>query len=357
MTGVGGSARYGVRRIDAAKEGETIAALMSEGFPYLTHASIAAKIASQYIHNPAGRSDCFVLEESRSGEVAGMQGLVRRRFEWADAKVRTATMADYLVRPLHRSLGPAMQLLKSTVDRGRETHELLYGFPNEKARLIFSRAGFKPAARMIRFGMPVRAAGLLRSRMPAGTSALLPVASVLGAAALAGFNLVRRVRHFRGWAWEERTDFTSEFDDLWRTRARAGLLLSDRSSEMLRWRYPESPDRRITVAYRRVGGPIIGYVVWTLNDRTLVIRDFFCADLRRDLTPLIAGFTARARRAPAESISMELAGPPWLEDAIRRGGLIPRDSEPVYLLGQITGKPPEDFAESLFLTSFDRDSA
>ncbi len=348
--------RYRVRAADVVAERDAIAGILSDGFPGLTAASIDERLSAQYQSNPAGPADCVVLEEAESGELAGVQGLLRRRFESAKGAIEAAVMADYVIRPAHRALGPALQLLKGAIERARSRGGFLFGFPNAKASVVFARAGLAPRLWLTRYVSLIRSEATIRRRLSPAYRFLAGGVAAVGNVALAIRHLVSKGLAPAELSWAEPKSFGREFDELWSALDRAGLVIGVRSAGMLAWRYPAAPSRRVALARRGADGPLVGYVVWSVADRLISIHDVCCAHLARDLAPLLVGFVDRARRTPAEAVYLEFAGPPALAAAVRRAGFVPRETSPVHLVVADGSFSAEGLAASLYLTGFDRDT-
>lgn len=341
---------------DVAAEHEAITRLLAEGFPDLSSTAIDQRLAAQYLSNPAGPAECVVLEVVGSGELVGTQGLVHRHFESATGAINAAVMADYMIRPAHRALGPALQLLKSAVAHAQKRGGFLYGFPNVKAGVVFARAGLAPRVQMTRYANLIRSDATIRRRLAPAYRGLARGAAAVVNAALALRHLVSRRSGSAVLSWTEPKVFGEEFDELWSASERAGLVTGVRSARMLAWRYPAVTSRRIAVARRGANGSPIGYVVWSVVDRLISIHDVWCARPAQDLTTLLVGFVDGVRRTPAEAVYLEFAGPPTLSSAVRRAGFVPRETLPVHLVVAAGPHTAESLASSLYLTGFDRDT-
>lgn len=349
---------YEVISADVDSFETTLVQLWTASFNDLSEESATTKIKQFYRENPAGCGAIFLLRDCSTQANIGVQTLVARSF-FVQGELWTAgTMADFAVDAAHRTLGPALQLLKASIASSRNRLAFLYGLPNRKAEPIMRRAGLEPLLKMGRYGTPIRSRQYLKGKI---SSPLLTVIAPLVDTVL------RAIAWFRllslGGAVSWRLAEGSDFDAIW-VLGRRELIISDRSAATLCWRFglvakPNgsavadgacSTPWRASVAL--VGPMTFGYVVWALRDGVAVIGDFLCATPLVDTGRLLAAFWHLARSKGAAAISLEFCGSSDIDDALRRAGFSLRETSPVYAvlhqsLPATTG---------WYLTGFDRDT-
>lgn len=313
--------------------------------------SARTKLSLGYADNPAGTGLALLLYPEGEASPVGVQGLHPRTFHFGERRLRAVGLADYAVDAQHRSLGPALQLMRHGTQVSQARFDLTYGLPNQKAAAVLARAGLRRIGTIRRFAKPLRSRQQLAQRIPA------PLAAVLAPM----FDLMLRLDDARrslqnGPRLEciETPWSQANIDNLWAHRP-AMLLLSERSAGMLRWRFgrPERGDWRLSVA--REGTAERGYVVWRFKDDYIEVGDFFSDAPDELTTPLMLAFARQARRAGANAISVTFFGHEAVALAIRRSGMSLRPQQaPVFKL------PGADAAlddpERWYLTSFDNDA-
>lgn len=342
------SMSYTLRRVDLGEE--TCRFLKS----WLS-GDASAKCKAKYKDNPAGMGVCLLLESVHSGRPVGVQCIASRRFSFDDTLVTGGIIADYFVEPLHRSLGPALALMKETLALGEGTLGFLYGFPNEKAEVIFRRVGAPLLGRLGRYVKPLRSDRFVSESLPDRLRGLNWLVSGSANMLLALENILIAARVRRGWSWKHVDDFGELFDECWAGSNKGDWLIGERSSEILRWRYPAGGVHRISVALEQRTGRQDGYIVWRRCDDTIEIMDFFCRDPPKQLFHLLSSFSQHIANINAHKICLEFLGPEVLVSKIVKAGFRNRNSNPVILLSaepQLGSLTPE----SVFLTSFDRDT-
>ncbi len=339
---------YTVRRADFDEE-------MCRFLDSLFNREASAECKEKYTDNPAGMGVCLLLESDHSDRSVGVQCIAPRRFVVGEGIVSGGILADYFVEPLHRSLGPALTLMKATLAVGQDALDFVYGFPNEKAEVICRRVGAPPLGRLGRYVKPLRSGAFVSEALSDRLRWLKWLVS--GAAniflALENFTLAVWVR--RGLSWKHEDDFDELLDECWAGSNHGDWLIGERSSEILRWRYPAGGARRISVALDQRTGRYEGYVVWRHGDNTIEIMDFFCRDPRKQLFHLLGGFSHHVANLKAYKICLEFLGPEVLVSEIVKAGFRSRHSNPVIL---VSAKPQfgSHTLESAYLTSFDRDT-
>ena len=314
--------------------------------------SAGAKLRLGYAENPAGPGSALLLYPEGGDEPKGVQGLHPRAFCIGARRLRAVGLADYAVDAAHRSLGPALMLMRHGTQLGRERFDLVYGLPNQKAAAVLARAALKRLGVVKRYAKPLRTRAQLGRRLPA---ALAATAAPFVDAALRLRDEFRAIAQppalrCRTVPWDG-----AEVDALWAQRPQT-LLLSERSQAMLRWRFgsAERGDWQLSLAHDRAGA-LRGYVVWRMKQGFAEIGDFFSADPATLTSPLMLAFTREARRADAASISVSFFGAGAVARELQRSGMAPRPQQaPLFKL------PGDDAAlddpERWYVTGFDNDA-
>lgn len=345
------AATYTIEDADPVENAQTIQALWVDNLAGHTAESARAKLALGYVDNPAGPGSVLLLRADGEPTAKGVQGLHPRTFHLGERRLRAAGLADFAVDAGHRSLGPALMLMRGGVQRAGERFDMTYGLPNAKAAPVCQRAGLKRIGAMRRHAKPLRSRAQLAQRLPAWLAgAVAPLVDL----ALRAADLLRALRQpqrlrFRDARWDD-----PAIAALWAQRD-PQRLWSERSAAMLRWRFgePSRGDWRIGVAADR-DGRAHGHVTWRLIDGFAEVGDFFAPDPGRSTLPLLMAFTRAARRAGAGSISLGFFGSPQVEGQLAQAGFKPRpQAAPVFLAPG--GAAPEAL-ETWHLTAFDNDA-
>ena len=314
--------------------------------------SAASKLARGYVNNQAGLGSVVLLTGDGGAAAHGAQGLHPRRFQMGTRVVRAIGLADYVVDAEHRTLGPALMLLRRSNRIGAERFDLTYGLPNMKAEPVFNRAGMKSLGALTRFAKPLGARERLTRYMPGPVArSIAPVVD----GALGVGDLVRdagaEVRlECSPVSWDDPL-----FDDLWDRRPPT-LLLAERTATMLRWRFEsEAATRWQVCAGRDRGGNVMGYVVWRSTGILTTVGDFFTSAPDTLTAPLLLAFSRFARRAGMQVISADFFGWSAVAAQLRAAGMVVRERRISVFVGSQT---PAEFSspERWYLTDFDNDA-
>jgi hypothetical protein len=341
------SSKYWIRQVEIGAHAEAITALWSRCLRSLTPQAAQGRLRHRYLGNPAGAGTTLLLQaQDAPDEVAGVQCLHARTVHYLGRTWRVAGMADYAVGETHRTLGPALQLMKQMRAVGQAQYDWLYGLPNVKSEAVCKRSGLLHFGSVGRWTALLRTGTLLRRALPAALAVLLAPLANLGL-------LLRDALRLRGAGvlrWTDSSGFPELLDALWQRRP-AELVISERSRALLQWRFAGG-SWTVSTAARADGSPL-GYVVWRLEDNVAMVADFLCADPARDTALLMRGFAWHMRGMPAERVTLEFFGAPAVAAGLKAAGFWRRPEDvPLYLAHGLREAPP---ADAWYFTGFDRD--
>lgn len=344
--------RYTIEEADLLAASAAIQSLWVANLGGHSPDSAAAKLNLGYRDNPAGRGIALLLFSEGSPVAKGVHGLHPRRFHFGARSLNVAGLADYAVDQAHRSLGPALMLMRSGMQLGASRFDLTYGLPNAKAAPVCTRAGLKRLGSMRRYAKPLASREHLSRHLPAWLArTCAPLVDM-------ALSVADRARVWRD---EVKLSFTESawsepaFDALWEQR-QASLLLSQRSGEMLRWRFghPERGQWHVCVAHDASGLPF-GYVIWRVNDGFAEIGDFFSREPQRQTEALMLAFASHARRLGVQTMSVLFFGDSAVAAQLERSGLRLRaDEMPVFTSPGLESQLSSP--ERWYLTAFDNDA-
>ena len=312
----------------------------------------AEKFRAGYVENPAGRGMVFALRSKGEGQPQGTLGLYPRSFYLGARALRAVSMADFAVNREHRSVQPALMLMRHAALIAAQTFELIYGSPNPRASPIFAMASFKRIGDVHRYAKPLASAGHLSRHVPAWAARLsAPVADL----ALQAMDRIRELRSgsrlvCRPANWDD-----SAIDEIWARRP-PSTLLSERTARMLSWRFgaPRHSAWQFNLAFDS-DSVARGYIVWRNIEGFVEIGDFFTDTPETRTSLLIVSFTRWIRRKGARSISLEFFGSSAVAQQLKSAGMHLRPERAPVFVGSNTPTLLEE-AENWFLTLFDSDA-
>ncbi|MFO1217420.1 MAG: hypothetical protein U1E89_03445 [Burkholderiaceae bacterium] len=346
---------YYHREADLEVDRDRIVATWALGLEGLVDQVADAKFRHSYVDNPAGAGMCLLLHQQSVDTAIGAQGLISRIFFAGQDQFRVATLADFVVAPEHRSLGPALILMRACIELSREHFEFAYGTPNDKSVAILNRAGIRPFGNLTRYTKLIRSQSYLSARVLRWVAS--PVAAVADAA-IACADIVRNAMFASHYRWSEKTEFGEEFAKVWEGR-QSDMVTSERSPRTLRWRYStaeHSVPWHFSLATDRSGTPI-GYVIWRQVKGIAMVSDFFCSEMEKSIHALLQSFVVYVRKFPVQKVSLEFFGRPSIGVALRACGFAPREQSSIVLVDHGKGQGDRLLASAsrMFMTGFDRD--
>jgi len=351
--------RYAARHFPIAKEEQVFCALLRRNIDGISEQAAHRKWASGYVGNAAGEGFGMGLQIEGGTAWVGALCLQARRWHKGQTAQTVFCLADFNVDAEHRSLGPALALMKAAIAEAETREAAVYGFPNAAARGLVKRAGLIPLGCMQCFGKLLSSRFLGRHHADSHgaeqgflrrcAARLAPVVDPI----LWLLDALQTLLRGHG-ARAYHADFEQPWmDTLWAARDEQ-LRLSERSAATVAWRYRSDLREGWRVARIDTGkGTPLGYVVWRLNTELAEVGDLFCAQPRAGITAILLAFSPLARREGAMAISLEFLGNAQVAANIRRAGFFSRPTTDE-VLGK--GISAAEVAVNGYFTGFDRDT-
>jgi hypothetical protein len=294
----------------------------------------------------------LLIAEGGNGKTGpvGTAGVGIRRVVIGERELRAGLLGDLAVDREHRSVMPALTLVREVRTWALGTLDLAYGFPNRSAEGVFKRAGYKPLGTITRYVRVLRHAKYLErvgaaelARLPA---AMRPIASAALASPAAASLLARGVdaamlvrggsgilRAARRLKLEWSTTADPRLDLLWSSARHDYDVIGARTARFVDWRFFRGPfagTRSLVLAVDRSGAPQ-AYAVIELKDEVAHLRDLF--GHRDDVAGLVDRLAPALYRRGATSISFRYLGARWLVDVLVGRGYVARQAERMIAIG------------------------
>jgi len=318
-----------------------------------------AKLDWFYRTAPAGPARAMLLTafDGDHCTVVGCEGIGFRRVWLGDRELRAALLADLAVDPRHRTLLPALMLVRRARETAASSAEFQYGFPNRKAIGVFQRAGYRPLGTMPRSVRVLRFGPYLARRVR------LPLLSSLGGAVLDGASAILRalprLRASAGFRLAFPVEPDERFDALFDVaRTRYGVI-AERGRDFLRWRFFAGQGRaELATLERRGDGALRAYAVVTRRDGVAHLSDFLAAS-DPELEALFALLVPVLRSQGCASASVRFLGTARVRSLLERSGFRFRDADRTVVTD--AGEDPARAAviadvENHYLTEADEDN-
>ncbi len=325
---------YKIREANLDQDGSEIVRLCKAG---ALNCSVQ-KYRWKYELNVEQRPWCELAVETVSEHPVGTTALFPRRLLVDGNRFSAAVAGDFAVEPGHRTLYPALALQKAALQACRDGRfDVLYGFPNDAARLVQLRAGYLSAGH-VRAGIrPLRARCFLDTERRLGwwghSADLLDAVVQLA-------TRQSREELSEEYAYLALTQTCQRFDDFWARALSQYRILVEKNSSYVNWRFMQCPYKHyhLFAAEHRKTGEIGGYIVWYVSDDGKVrISDLMAFD--SVFKGLLSAFIRMQQAQGATCITVVYFGNDRLIRQLRSFGFFFRQTRSQVLLSVGPGVP------------------
>jgi len=273
-----------------------------------------------YTASPHGQAHCWLASEEGSGRCVGSGTLFPRRMFVEGKAVYGAIAGDFAVDREHRAYGPALGLQRTIQSAHKDSGlEFIYGVPNKLSEPIFLRIGYSELGKYNRFVKILKAEYKYRHYLP--PEQVTRMFSGIIDVGLKGFSKEGRYRRPRNVSIEMPVFFDERFDLLWKKALSQFRIAGERNSDVLNWRYKDSPhhDNRIFTLIDHEQD-IGGYIVYYTENNACYIADVLFIDSESIRNSLFAEFILYMREMGVGSISIRYFGGGLLTRYLRKFG-------------------------------------
>jgi hypothetical protein len=304
-------------RVDPSADGEAIRAVLERNLP---DAARAERYAWVYEANPDGPALVWLVNDA-AGAPVGTSAAYPRRMHLDGETVLALNLSDFAVDTAFRTLGPALQLLRATLEPVRSgEYAFSYDFPSESMRALYRRMGGADLGRKERWVRPVDLRPIVKRRMGSGI-----VGSVVGAAGQAALRARDALSGVPAGLSIEPLDGEcgAEFDGLDKKLGRLRPVTGVRDARYLNWRYGRGG---YTFLCARRGGDLEGFLVVGTEDPEVVpVLDLFAPADNGVARGLIAGAVDFARGRGSEALWVEVLADSASAATVQASGFVKRD--------------------------------
>ena len=288
-----------------------------------------AKFDWYYQSNPDGVPNALFLSGNDGTQAVGVAAVGHRRMRFNGEILRTGILVDFVVRPEHRTLFPALFLQREMRRFALKTHQLIWALPNLRATAVFGRAGYQCVGKMVRYVRVVRSAEYLARQLPRWISRT--IGPIIDWARLV--EILLRGLGSRGYEtqWQDRPD--ARFNELWERSCAPQQLMGVRDQEYLTWRFIDTPfcNHMFFTLVSTFDQRLIGYAACEFSQQAMHVSDFLvdpnvpsaCSNLWHELT-------RECYRRGCASLTTEFLGSERVKRVLKDAGLIARDRSPLF---------------------------
>jgi len=282
-----------------------------------------------YKDNGYGNPSTSILYVDTENSVIGCASYFSRSFHIGTNDLIAGINCDALVDNAHRTLGPALLIIKALLKSFPAKESFLLGFPNKKSKPLFQRCGYKEIGKYYRWSKVLRFDKKLKKVIK--SNILSKVASIVINFGLMLINgeFIFKISHKSGEYTLEKyrgnsllgNKYSNSLDDI--------DNFGGRDDNYVLWRYSRHADKLNYDIYSiQKSGTEIGYLVSAIEGDTVVIHDISPLPVE-DFKFVLMKFTSIARRLNVDTISIGFFGSKNRQIALRKLNFVRRESRSV----------------------------
>jgi len=274
-------------------------------------------------------SECMIIEhkvDDHTYEKIGNICTYYRNFCFFKKKFKAGVFGNLVIDEKHRSLQPALILVKGNTNKSIEKSSFLYVFPNKKAIGLFKLAGFKSVGKLTRYSYLNSYSYYMSEHIPF-------VGSVIG-------TVIDRFRYAlisvqcsinnRKYTTIIENSFPEFYEDFFKKSFLSQFICSYRDAEYMKWRYIDNPehDYQIMNCYEECNNEtkLISSCVFTVVENILSISDMVFID-KKGFKIITLSLKKWALKRHLRSISIRYMGSDIFKNMLISNGFHERESD------------------------------
>lgn len=310
-----------------------------------------------YNNNPCGQPTCFLLKNDQDGHVAGSYTLFPRSLLVNGRMEKAYVCGDLIVDTSHRSLGPALMLIKAALAESEKKSSILFGFPNHLSQPVLLNFGFEVLCDHLEMTKVLKSYPYIQRYVkfePVARMFALPLDLALKCRPS---NWRRNGGNYHS---NIETLFDAQFDDFWQKIKGRFSLKGEADSSYMHWRFAESPyDKHYIYTLSSLPEEqLVGYVVFRKVGKRIKIVDIGFSPDDNWLEVLLSSLHQHRDLDDVEAITFDFAGDLRFIERLRKNGFSVRCKELktiIYTPKAWQGIVEEICHGSWYLTSADND--
>jgi|GEM_PF-4905310 len=331
------SQEYNIRKADISNDRLNVLNLWRAG-------GFSSKSIFDWYYNENTKNTLYVLTD-KNDVILGTISYGIRKLNFKGNELTAGILGNYFIDKNHRTLRPALILLKWVLNNNKNNIDLFYGFPRKKAEALFKYAGLSKKNSIHRHAKIIKI-----NRYLSGFNSLV---SIIFSPSL---NYLIWLRDFfKTFSLKKKYSILDDFDEGFDYNSCSkNYVISNRDYNFLNWRFIKIPEDDYRIfAIKDHASRMCGYVVYTIHSTNDVeIMDFMANHDPCDYKSLLLIFASYIRKHNINSIMLESYENSSVDDELKQAGFVKREGRPVYM----TKNDNLFFDEDFFLTQFDENS-
>lgn len=334
-----------VQKCDGKYDPDVLLPLWEDALPDLDE----KKIAWAYEANPYGKANLYLCQDSQNQQFFGSGVVLPRNYYCNGREIKGGVPVDFAMRKDYRILGPALKLQKTIT--ASENFEILICFPNQKAKSIFSRVGYRPLGNFTRFTKVFKSAPILKKRYNSSIYTLAaPIIDL--------FLKCKSLRIGKGQIQNYHLDFTfsEKIENLWEKAKDQFDFIGSRNVSYLLWRFSQNPYKsyKIFVVEDPASLQPVGYIIYFMKENIAHIGDFLYKGSISNMRDMFEMFISYCKKKKINAITLKMLNNEKCTQCFDQLGFIKEQTE--YQVTCFQKSNIFDTNQNIFLTEGDTDS-
>jgi hypothetical protein len=280
-----------------------------------------------YNQCPYGDAHCWLAKDEQSNTFIGTSALFPRVILVKGDPVYAAIAGDFAVDIQHRNLITALSLQKEIRSKIHDTKfKFIYLLPNKQAKGIFLRLGYKKIGRFTYFIKPLKSE--YQNNKFIHSFLQFKLFAIAVDIFIKSFAKEKRYKTQLKYSITTPEYFDDRFDVFWKNVSKHFIIVGERTSFFLNWRYIQSPVKKYKIfCLSNEHNDIIGYIVYFLEINKCHIMDILFEPSTEVISLLLAEFSRFIRMKGVGSIHVDYLGSSLLEKKLREFNFLPIKNE------------------------------
>lgn len=310
---------YTIIKAEIESDKENILSVLQRNFSNWATPFNSQRYDFSFKRCPYGNASSWLAKFESANSFVGTVSLFPRRLLINGKPICSGIVGDFALDKNHRGYGPALKLQREVLSKVNDFGYIFnYSAPNEFARLILLRVGYKEIGKFKLYIKPLKTKIVPKRYLPKylQSNILLNIIDFFSSIA----SKEKRIKDMFGYSIETPDIFDERFDVLWEKASKQFNIIGVRSSKFLNWKYKQSyflHDYKIFCISDNKK-ELIGYVVYSIKDNICLVSDmlFLPSDNLIDL--LLAKFILYLRTKEVGAIAIYYMGNSFVEKKLKK---------------------------------------
>jgi Acetyltransferase (GNAT) domain len=226
----------------------------------------------KYLQRPHGLSPIIITTENDQGEIIGSLSLIPHQFMINNTTNHIGILGDIAVTNAWRRHRVGQRMFKYLLET-EEARILRANFvlPNEAAASALAKSNWITIDNMEKYvkliNVEKRAVTKIKSKW------LLKIVTTILNHALKALTIETYMKLIVGYTGEAANEFDEQFDILWNSVDKTGMIFGMRNKQYLTWRYANHPAYIYKIFTLKQKSRLCGYIIYHINNGSCYIDD------------------------------------------------------------------------------------